>query len=212
MSVFFSSEPPPSDPQLAELWYLLTNEYFADALQLAGQVCQDNSAPIEYFCGLALAYGENGYYAEAEQVARTAISFGELHWRARHALAVALMHQGRFLGALDAFGFHRFPIELYVVRAQIEKMGGFDDSLRVTLEDALEVENTPPAIQLYLGYLYGSMADEDPHWPGREGWAQVKRLGDQIDVWQRDATRHARTPYGEILTQQIAAIQRVLRR
>ncbi len=39
---------------------------------------------------------------------------------------LALMHQGRFLGALDSLGFYRNPDELYLVRVQIEKMGGYD--------------------------------------------------------------------------------------
>ncbi len=124
MSVFFSTGPPPADPHLARLWDLLAGEAFADAAALAEDACQDPRAPVDWFCGLALAYGELGNYAEAETVARTALSFRDKPWRARHALAVALMHQGRFLGALDTLGYHRAPPEILVVRAQVEMMGG----------------------------------------------------------------------------------------
>ena len=89
MSVFFSSEPEPDDPPLSELWDLLEDEYFDDAANLAETLCEDPNAPVEYFCGFSLALGELGYYADAEELARTAIGFGEGNWRARHALAVA---------------------------------------------------------------------------------------------------------------------------
>jgi tetratricopeptide (TPR) repeat protein len=210
MTIFFSSEPPPADPQLAELWHLLENEYFPDAMRLAENACQRPNARIELFCGLSLAYGESGYYAEAEQVARTAISFREKHWQARRVLAAALMHQGRFLGALDTLGFHRSPPEIYVVRAQIEKMGGYLDGLQVTLEDALELD-VPPAIHLYLAYLYGALAKEVPQWSGEgNGFAEVVRYGAYLDVWERDAARHKNTPYGQHLSQHVTAIHRLL--
>jgi hypothetical protein len=210
MSVFFLSEPAPDDPQLGELWQLLGNESFADAISLGESVCQDPNASIEFFCGLSLAYGESGYYSEAEQVARTATSFHEGHWRARHALAVALMHQGRFLGALDRLGFHRSPPEIYVVRAQIEKMGGYLDSLQVTLEDAL-VLDVPPAIHLYLAYLTSTLADEVPGWAAQgDGMVEVRRFGSYVDVWERDAARHKSTPYGNHLNRHITGIRRLL--
>ncbi len=198
MSVFFTSEPLPTDRTLAELWRLLESEQFVEAVSLAESVCRNPDAPIEYVCGLSLAYGELGYYEEAEGVARSAVSWGESHWRARHALAAALMHQGRYLGALDSLGFYRTPEEIYVVRAQVEKMGGYTDSLSVTLEDALQ-KNVPPALQLYLGYLYGAA-----------GLAQMIRWGDHLDVWWRDADRHRATPYGEQLAHQVAEIRRLL--
>jgi tetratricopeptide (TPR) repeat protein len=209
MSVFFSSEANPADADLAELWHLLENEYFEEAMTLGEAVCQSPNAPIEFFCGLSLAYGEMGYYPDAEQVARKAISFGESHWRARHALAVALMHQGRFLGALDAVGFYRNPEELYLARAQIEKMGGYDDSLEVTLEDALQ-RDVPPAISLYLAYLYGAQEGD----PQRQatGWAEVIRFGDCLAVWERDATRHHQMAYGEHLASHVFAIRQILER
>jgi len=208
MSVFFSSEPTPTDPQLAELWQRLETESFADAMQLAEEVCQDKNAPIEFFCGLSLAYGESGYYAEAEQVARTATGFGEGHWRARHALAVSLMHQGRFLGALDSLGFYREPAEIYVVRAQVETMGAYADSLRITLEDALKVDS-PPAIRLYLAYLYSAMGDTIPG-AREKGFQEVSRYGSYLEVWERDAARHKTTPYGQELGRHISAIRRIL--
>jgi tetratricopeptide (TPR) repeat protein len=212
MSVFFSSEPTPEDPDLAELWHLLANEHFEDAMTLSEAVCQNRNAPIEFFCGLSLAYGEQGYYEDAERVARKAISFGEAHWRARHALAVALMSQGRFLGALDSLGFYRNPNELYLARVQVEKMGGYTDSLRVTLEDALE-RDVPPAIYLYLSYLYGALAEDIPEWQGQaEGWANVARFGEHVGVWERDAARHRRSAYGEHLAKHVAAIRRLLDR
>lgn len=206
MSVFFSSEPVPADERLADLWYYLENEQFAEAINLAESVCQDENAPVEFYCGLSLAYGETGYPAEAEQVARTAVSFGEGNWRARHALAVALMHQGRWLGALDSVGFYRTPPELYLVRAQIEKMGEFFDGLRVTLEDALEQE-VPPAVQLYLAYLYSALESK----PSRTAVSIIKAHAAYLDVWQRDAARHQQTSYGEQLEQHIAAIQRLMK-
>jgi hypothetical protein len=206
MSVFFSSEPLPADRTLAELWTLLQREFFAEAATRAEPVCRDPNAPIEFFCGLSLAYGELGYYEDAENLARTAIGFGEGHWRARHALAVALMHQGRFVGALDSLGFHRTPEEIYVVRAQIEKMGGYAGSLAVTLQDALQ-KNVPPALQLYLAYLYVTLVDE----PGQaEGIARMVRYGDHLDVWLRDLARHRATPYGTTLGHHLADIQQVL--
>lgn len=212
MSVFFSSEPPPDDPDLAELWHLLGHEYFEEAMTLAEAVCQSPGAPIEFYCGLSLVYGELGYYLDAERIARKAIGFGESHWRARHALAVALMHQGRFLGALDTLGFYRSPDELYLARVQIEKMGGYVDSLQVTLEDALQ-KDVPPVIYLYLAYLYGALGDDLPGWRGQnEGWAIVVRLGDYLDVWERDVTRHSNTPYGDLLSEHVAAIRRILER
>ena len=208
MSVFFSSEADPDDADLAELWHLLANEYFEEAMTLGEAVCQNPNAPIEFFCGLSLAYGEMGYYPDAEQIARRAISFGESHWRARQALAVALMHQGRFLGALDALGFYRHPEELYLARAQIEKMGGYDDGLRVTLEDAL-LQDVPPAIRLYLAYLYGAQGG-DPQQAA--GWTDVIRFGDYLDVWERDAARHRDAAYGEHLAKHVFAIRQILER
>jgi tetratricopeptide (TPR) repeat protein len=209
MSVFFSSEASPADVDLAELWHLLESEYFEEAMTLGEAMCRNPNAPIEFFCGLSLAYGEMGYYPDAEQVARKAISFGESHWRARHALAVVLMHQGRFLGALDALGFYRNPEELYLARAQIEKMGGYEDSLKVTLDDALQ-RDVPPAISLYLAYLYGAQPGD----PQRQaaGWAEVIRFGDYLDVWERDAARHHRMAYGEHLTNHVFAIRQILER
>jgi hypothetical protein len=210
MSVFFSSTLPPDDPQLAELWHLLENERFEDAMNLGEEVCQDSNAPIEFFCGLSLTYGEGGHYTKAEQVARVAVGFGETNWRARHALAVSLMHQGRFLGALDSLGFYRTPVEIYVVRAQVEKMGDYLDSLQVTLEDALE-KDVPPAIHLYLAYLYGALEDDVPAWTGQAtAFAEVVRFGDYLDVWERDVARHKHTPYGKHLNQHVAAIRRLL--
>jgi tetratricopeptide (TPR) repeat protein len=212
MSVFFSSEPVPDDPELAQLWHLLENERFEEAMTLSEALCQNPNAPIEFFCGLSLAYGELGYYPDAERVARKAISFGESHWRARHALAVTLLHQGRFLGALDILGFYRNPSEIYLVRAQVEKMGGYLNSLQATLEDALQ-HTLPPAIHLYLAYLYGSLADDAPGQGGQEaGWAEVRRFGSYLDVWDRDAARHQGTAYGEHLTRHVTAIRRLLER
>jgi hypothetical protein len=211
MSVFFSSESTPDDPQLANLWHLLENEHFHDAVDLAEDICRDSHTPVEFFCGLSLAYGEIGYYDEAEQVARTAVSFGESHWRARHALAVALMHQGRFLGAVDSLGFYRDPVEIYVVRAQVEKMGSFIDGLKETLQDALQ-KDCPPAIALYLAYLYGSLGDDIPGWPGRSaGFAEVARYGEYLDVWERDLARHKNTPYGKALGQHVAGIRHMIK-
>ena len=210
MSVFFSSEPVPDDPQLAELWDLLENEYFEDAAKLAESVCRDARAPVEYFCGLSLAYGELGLYPEAERVARAMVGSGETHWRARHALAVALMHQGRFLGALDTLGFYREPEEIYLVRAQVEKMGDFVDGLSVTLEDALQ-RDVPPAIHLYLAYLYGSLVNQIPDWdPEATGFSEVMRYGAHIGAWARDLERHRDTPYGNHLSQHLAAIRHLL--
>ena len=212
MSVFFSSESSPDDADLAELWHLLTNEYFEEAMTLGEAVCRSPNAPIEFYCGLSLAYGEMGYYPDAEQIARKAISFGESHWRARHALAVALMHQGRFLGALDSLGFYRNPAELYLARAQIEKMGGYVESLLVTLEDALKKEVSPP-IYLYLAYLYGALSDDIPDWSGRDaGWTEVLRFKDHLNVWERDAARHQTTAYGEHLTNHVSAIRQIVER
>jgi hypothetical protein len=210
VSVFFSSDPVPTDPQLAELWHLLENERFDDAIALAERICQNSNAPIEFFCGLSLAYGEKGYYTDAEQVARTAVGFGESHWRARHALAVALMHQGRFLGSLDTLGFYRTPLEIYVVRAQVETMGSYFDGLQVTLEDALE-QDAPPAVYLYLAYLYGALAEHVQGWDGRAGFNAVPRYRAHLNVWERDAARHRQTPYGEYLSQHIADIKRLSR-
>jgi hypothetical protein len=210
MSVFFTSEPLPADRTLADLWGLLENEHFEDAVKLAESVCRNPDAPIEFFCGLSLAYGELGYYEDAEDVARSAVGWGEGHWRARHALAAALMHQGRYLGALDSLGFYRTPEEIYVVRAQVEKMGGYTDGLRVTLEDALQ-KKVPPALQLYLSYLYGVMVDEVSDWPGEAaGLAQMVRLGSHLHVLRRDVDRHHASPYGEQLRRQVADIQQLL--
>jgi len=210
MSVFFTSEPAPHDPQLAELWELLENETFREAVRLAESVCQDANAPIEFFCGLSLASGELGYYADAERIARGAIRFGEGHWRARHALSVALMHQGRFMAALDSLGFYHTPDEIYLARAQVEKMGRYTDSLRITLEDAL-LKDVPPAIFLYLAYLYGSLAEHIADWPGRSaGVTEVRRFGGYLEVWERDAARHRGTPYGEQVGQHVAAMRRLL--
>jgi hypothetical protein len=211
MSVFFSSEPVPTDPQLAELWHLLETEHFDETITLAERVCQNRNAPIEYFCGLSLAYGEKGYYVDAEQVARTAVGFGESHWRARHALAVALMHQGRFLASLDTLGFYRTPLEIYVIRAQVETMGRYFDSLQITLEDALE-QDTPPAVSLYLAYLYGALAENVPGWDSRAGYDAVRHYGAHLDTWERDTARHRQTPYGEHLSQHITSIKKLLRR
>jgi hypothetical protein len=210
MSVFFSSDPVPTNPQLAELWHLLENENFDNVIALAERISQNPNAPIEFFCGLSLAYGEKGYYTDAEQVARTAVGFGESHWRARHALAVALMHQGRFLGSLDTLGFYRTPLEIYMVRAQVEMMGSYFDSLHITLEDALE-QAAPPAVSLYLAYLYGALADHVAGWDGRAGFKTMARYGAHLDVWERDAARHRQTPYGEQLSQHITNIKRILR-
>jgi hypothetical protein len=210
MSVFFSSEPEPDDPQLAELWRLLENEYFADAARLAESACQDADAPVAYFCGLSLAYGELALYEEAEKVARAAVAFGEVHWRARHALAVALLHEGRFLGALDTLGFYREPEEIYLVRAQVERMGDFVDGLSVTLEDALE-RDVPPAIHLYLAYLYGSLANQIAEWDTQaSGFSEVMRYGAYVSVWERDFERHRGTPYGDHLNLHLTAILRLL--
>lgn len=210
MSVFFSSEPAPDNPQLAELWQLLEAEQFEQAVDLAELVCQDTNAPIEFFCGFSLALGELGYYTDAEQIARQAISFGESDWRARHALGVALMHQGRFLGALDSLGFYRVPHEIYVVRAQIEKMGAYLDGLQVTLEDALQL-SVPPGIHLYLAYLYGALAEDFAGWgDSREGFGEVVRYGDYLDIWERDAARHQHTLYGTHLAQHVSSIQHLL--
>lgn len=211
MSVFFSSEPVPNNPQMAELWHLLENEHFDDAITLTERVCQNPNAPVEFFCGLSLAYGEKGYYTDAEQVARTAVGFGESHWRARHALAVALMHQGRFLASLDTLGFYRTPLEIYVIRAQVETMGQYFDGLQITLEDALE-QPAPPAVTLYLAYLYGVLAEQVPGWDSRAGFNVVRDYGAYLDVWQRDAERHRQTPYGEHLSQHLTGIKRLLRK
>jgi hypothetical protein len=210
MSVFFSSDPVSTDPQLAELWRLLENEHFDNVIALAERICQNPNAPIEYFCGLSLAYGEKGYYTDAEQVARTAVGFGESHWRARHALAVALMHQGRFLASLDTLGFYRTPLEIYVARAQVEMMGSYFDSLQITLEDALE-QNAPPGVSLYLAYLYGALADHIAGWDGRAGFKTMAHYGAYLDVWERDAARHRQTLYGQHLSQHIKHIKQLLR-
>jgi hypothetical protein len=204
MTVFFSSETT-DNAQLAELWSFLESEQYVPAMDLGEYVCQDMNAPVEFFAGLSLAYGEAGYYEEAERVAKAAVGFGESNWHARHALGAALMHQGRFLGALDALGFYREPVEIYIIRAQIEKMGNYYDSLHVTMEDALEKE-APPAIRLYLAYLYGTEIDE------KAGYAEVARLGKHLDAWNRDAARHANTPYGEALNRHITAIRRIIGR
>jgi hypothetical protein len=210
MSVFFSSETAPDDRQLAELWNLLEDEHFDDAANLAESKCEDPSVPIEFFCGFSLALGELGYYSDAEDLARTAIGHRESHWRARHALAVALMHQGRFLGALDTLGFYRTPEEIYVVRAQVEHMGKFMDSLQATLDDALQ-KNVPPAIQLYLAFLANALATERPDWGSPdESSAHVVQLAAYLNTWERDAARHTRDIYGEHLARHIAAIKRLI--
>lgn len=212
MSVFFSLDPTPNDPRLAQLWRLLENEHFEDAMALAENVCQDNNAPIEFFCGLSLAYGECGYYADAERVARTVVGFGETNWRARHALATSLMHQGRYLAALDSLGFYRTPTEIYVLRAQVENMGGYIDSLQATLENALNTE-CPPPIYLYLAFLYGTLADNVRDWPDPDqAFEEVARYGDYLAVWERDAVRHRGTPYGDLLGEHVAAIRQIIRR
>lgn len=210
MSVIFFSQPTPDDPQLAELWQLLEDEYFNEATDLAEAVCEDAQAPIEFFCGYSLALGELGYYADAEAIARRAVGFGEHHWQARHALAVALMHQGRFLGSLDTLGFHREPVEIYVIRAQVEQMGNYPDSLQITLEDALD-KDVPPAIQLYLAYSHHALADDVEGWGDWEASLDhLRATGEYLDVWRRDAARHPDTAYGEQLSKHIAAIQRLL--
>jgi hypothetical protein len=192
------------------LWHLLEHEQFADAMALSEAVCQDSNAPIEYFCGLSLAYSELAYYAEAEQAARTAIGFGEGNWCARHALAVALMHQGRFLGALDTLGFYRDPPEIFVVRAQVERMGSYTESLQITLEEVFDID-VPPAIHLYLSYLYGALAAELPGWGAEiDAVAEVIRFGAYLEVWERDAGRHRDTGYGQELSQHIAAMRRMV--
>lgn len=210
MSVFFSTEPPTTDARLAELWRLLRNEQFVEAMDLSEPICQDINAPVEFFCGLSLAYGECGYYHDAERVARMVVGFGERQWRARHALAVALMHQGRFGAALDSLGFYRDPVELFVIRAQIEMMGNYIDSLRVTLEDALN-QDCPPDIQLLLAYLYSSTANAVPDWGDlAAGVAEVIRLGAYLDVWERDAGRHYDTPYGLKMGEYIREMHQLL--
>jgi len=206
MSVFFSTGPPPADPHLARLWDLLAGEAFADAAALAEDACQDPRAPVDWFCGLALAYGELGYYAEAETVARTALSFRDKPWRARHALAVALMHQGRFLGALDTLGYHRAPPEILVVRAQVEMMGDYAESLAVTLEGARDLD-VPPEIALYLAFLTAALAQASGDRAGqRDGLAWARRYADHLDVWERDAARHRGGPYGDRLAEHVAAL------
>jgi len=206
MSVFFTTEPPPADPALAELWALLEAEAFDEAATLAEDASQDPRAPVEWFCGLALAYGELGYYDDAETVARTALSFRDKTWRARHALAVALMHQGRFLGALDTLGYHRTPPEILVVRAQVEIMGEYVEGLGVTLEGARDLD-VPPAIALYLAFLAAALAQAAGD---RAGWqdamARARRYGDALDVWERDAARHSGTPYGEQMAAQVTTL------
>jgi hypothetical protein len=210
MSVFFSPAPGPDDPELAELWQLLENEYFEDALSLARSACENPQAAIEFFCGLSLAYGESTHYAEAESVARYAVGFGEGHWSARYALATALLHQGRFMASLDSLGFYRTPDQIYVIRAQVEKMGGYTDSLRMTLEDALE-KIVPPAIHLYLAYLHGAFAESLPEWSDSSyEFEEVRRFGKHVDVWERDAARHAGSSYAIHLNQHIQAIHTLL--
>ncbi|MBN1562632.1 MAG: hypothetical protein JXA10_02255 [Anaerolineae bacterium] len=210
MSVFFSSEPEPDDPQLCELWNLLEDEHFDDAANLGETMCEDQDAPVESFCGFSLALGELGYYADAEELARAALGLGTGHWRARHALAVALMHQGRFLGALDTLGFYRIPDEIYVIRAQIERMGDFAASLQITLEDALQKTTTPRAIQLYLAYLHYALANNLPDWgDANASAAQIKQQGAHLATWERDAARHNTSAYGEHLAQHIAVIRQL---
>jgi hypothetical protein len=210
MSVFFSSEPEPDDLQLSELWNLLEDEHFDDAANLGEVMCEDANAPVEFFCGFSLALGELGYYTDAEELAHTAIEFGEGSWRARHALAVALMHQGRFLGALDTLGFYRTPDEIYVIRAQIERMGHFLASLQITLEDALQ-KTVPRAIQLYLGYLHYALATDLADWGNsEESIAQIAQHGSYLGIWERDAARHNQSAYGEHLARHIAAIRQLL--
>lgn len=212
MSVVFFSDPVPDDSQLAELWQLLEDEYFDDAVNLAEAACADRNAPIEFFCAYSLALGELGYYVDAETIARTAIGFGEGNWRARHALAAALLHQGRFLGSLDTLGFYREPLEIYTIRAQVERMGDYVDSLQITLEDALD-KNAAPAIQLYLAYLHHAVASEINGWGDRAAsLEQIRAQGNYLAVWQRDAARHATSAYGEQLAVHVAAIQRLLAR
>lgn len=205
MSVFFSSVSPTADPRLADLWFLLENELFEDALHFAKAACTESHAPVEFFCGLSFAYGELGLYEDAESVARTVIGLDETHWRARHALAVALLHQGRFLGALDTLGFHRSPPELYVTRTQIEHIGEYKDSLRVTLDDAFQ-QAVPPAARLYLAYLCGSEIPERRD----VALAEIRRLSDHLGVWERDTQRHTGTAYGNYLGQHITTIRRLL--
>lgn len=210
MSVFFPPTPTPDDLYLAELWHLLENEYFEDAVSLAESACENPDAAIDFFYGLSLAYGELGDYAEAEGIARMAVGFGENHWSTRHALTTALLHQGRFLAALDSLGFYRSPVQLYVTRAQVEKMGGYTSSLQITLDDALE-KLVPPAIHLYLAYLHGALAQDAPEWPDpRYSFEEVQRFGNHIDIWERDAARHSTSPYGMHLTRHIQAIHHLL--
>ncbi len=209
MSVFFSSEPAPDNPQRAELWELLEHEHFEDAMDLAEPICENPQAPIAFFRGLSLAYGESGYYADAERVARTATSFGEANWHARHALGVSLMHQGRFFAAVDSLGFHRTPAEIYVIRAQVEIMGDFQDGLRITLQDALQ-QDVPAAIELYLAYLYGIVAKTMPGWEDADtAFDTVYRLADYLDVWERDVARHAETAYGRHLARHVSDMRQI---
>ena len=210
MSVFFVSHPVSDDSLLTELWYLLENEHFEEAAHISSDVCQHPDTPIEFFCGLSLAYGELGFYDDSEQIARTAIGLGAGSWLTRYALAVALMHQGRFLGALDVLGAHRDPEPLYVVRAQIETMGNYVNSLKVTLEDALE-KIAPPAIQLYLAYLYGTITAKRPDWSDQPSCIrEIIKWGNYLTVWEHDANRHYRDPYGIRLAKQVGEIDQLL--
>jgi hypothetical protein len=206
MSVFFSTEPPPADPALAELWALLEAEAFDDAAARAEDAAQDPHTPVEWFCGLSLAYGELGYDDDAETVARTALSFRERPWRARHALAVALMHQGRFLGALDTLGYHRAPPEILVVRAQVEIMGDYVEGLAATLQGARDLD-VPPGIALYLAFLEAALAQaEGDHARWQDSVARARRYGDALGVWERDAARHRGTPYGDQIAAQVTTL------
>ena len=211
MSVFFVSSMIGDDTVLAELWYLLENEQFEEAAHISSDACQRPESPVEFYCGLSLAYGELGLYDDAEQVARTAVGFGTGSWLTRYTLAVALMHQGRFLGALDVLGAYRDPEPLYVIRAQIETMGNYEDSLKVTLEDALE-RTVPPAIRLYLAYLYGTLTAKRTDWSDQPACVrEIIIWGDYLATWERDVDRHYHDPYGIRLAKQVEEIAQLLR-
>jgi len=89
-------------------------------------------------------------------------------------------------------------------------MGGYTNDLRITLDDALE-KSVPPAIQLYLAYLHGALAEEISEWPDpRYSFEEAHRFGGYIDIWERDASRHSESPYGIHLNKHIQAIRQLL--